>query len=392
MDAYLEQLLQWAARSRTSDGFGWLLDNGSVDAGRPSELWISMRMTHVFALATAGGDDRWSELLEHGHHALNATFADQANGGWLPTAAHDGSGWSKRLYDHAFVLLAASSLLAVGVPGAQATYGAGLDAIDRHFWEDGSGAARDAMAADWRETEPYRGANANMHLVEALLAAGDVGGDRECFARALRISERIIGKGARAYHWRVPEHYDPDWQVLPEFNSDRPRDPFRPYGVTPGHGLEWARLLLHLEVALGAEAPAWLAPAAAHLADRAFADGWGEPGGIAYTTDWAGAPVVADRFHWVMCEAIATTHTLALRTADALWADRHEQCLTHTLARHVAPNGSWHHELDSETLAPTHRTWTGRPDIYHAYQALLLPSLDLGASVMGAVQAANAVT
>ncbi len=387
MDEHLEQLLQWAARSQTPDGFGWLLDDGSVDTGRPAELWISTRMTHVFALATAGGDPRWGHLLEHGLHTLDSTFADRTNGGWLPAAAHDGAGWSKRLYDHAFVLLAASSLLGVGIAGARATFDSALDVVDRRFWEDGPGAARDALSADWLATEPYRGANANMHLVEALLAAGEVSNDRRCFAWALRISERIIGAGATAYDWRVPEHYDPDWEVLPEFNHDRPRDPFRPYAVTPGHGLEWARLLLQLEAGLGVAAPTWLAPAAAGLADRAFADGWSAPGGIAYTTDWAGKPVVTDRFHWVMCEAIAAAHTLALRTGEPRWAVRRDQCLTHTLAHHVAPDGSWHHELDAVSLAPTHRTWSGRPDVYHAYQALLLPRLGLSPSVLGAVLA-----
>ena len=40
--------------------------------------------------------------------------------------------------------------------------------------------------------------------------------------------------------------------------------------------------------------------------DRAVRDGWAVDGapGFAYTTDWAGAPVVRTRMHWVAAEAI----------------------------------------------------------------------------------------
>jgi mannose/cellobiose epimerase-like protein (N-acyl-D-glucosamine 2-epimerase family) len=43
-----------------------------------------------------------------------------------------------------------------------------------------------------------------------------------------------------------------------EYNRDEPAHPFRPYGATVGHWLEWARLALHLRAALGSAAPQWL--------------------------------------------------------------------------------------------------------------------------------------
>ena len=36
--------------------------------------------------------------------------------------------------------------------------------------------------------------------------------------------------------------------------------------------------------------------------------------------------------------------------------------------------GSWRHELDA-TNQPAATVWAGKPDVYHAYQAALLPSL-----------------
>ena len=36
--------------------------------------------------------------------------------------------------------------------------------------------------------------------------------------------------------------------------------------------------------------------------------------------------------------------------------------------------GSWHHELDPQGR-PSSQVWEGKPDVYHAYQAMLLPRL-----------------
>ena len=80
-----------------------------------------------------------------------------------------------------------------------------------------------------------------MHAAEAFLAVGDATGDPAWHRRALRIVERLVRGVARAHGWRLPEHFDAQWRPVPAYNEDRPRDPFRPYGVTPGHALEWSR-------------------------------------------------------------------------------------------------------------------------------------------------------
>lgn len=141
--------------------------------------------------------------------------------------------------------------------------------------------------------------------------------------RAARIGA-FAACAAEANWWRLPEHFDADWNALLEFNADRPADPFGPYGATVGHGLEWARLFLHLEAA-GAEGADW-AEAAVALFDRAVADGWDdERGGLVYTTDWEGTPVVADRMHWVVAEAIGAAATLWRRTGDERYARLYER-------------------------------------------------------------------
>jgi sulfoquinovose isomerase len=384
----VESCLQAAKHSRTEQGFGWILDDGSVDSTRVEELWINARMTHVLALAVAGGDERWLELADHGFQALRKLFYDSSHGGWLPQARMT-PGWSKRLYDHAFVLLAACSLKAIDQSGSVGLLEEALETLDRRFWVPADGAALDARSRDWTEIEPYRGANGNMHLVEALLAASDVTGERAWAWRALLVADRIINTEARRHSWRVPEHFDSDWRLVQDYNQDVPADAFRPYGLTPGHGLEWARLLLHLEVALGAEAPAWLVEAAVLLAERALLDAWRKPAGLVYTTDWVGQPVVAERFHWVACEAVLATQALWRRTGSEPWRLRHDLMLRYTLEHHVTEDGGWLHELDAPTLTVSKGTWQGRPDVYHAYQMLVLPTLPMRASAIGGVLASR---
>ena len=345
------RLLEFAKGARVPGGFGWLGDDGRPDPARGTPLWISARMTHCFALGV---------LLEH---PGSAAYADHGLAALPPEGGEDA-------YAHAFVILAGASAAIAGRPGAEEVLAEALAVTERRFWREAEGAVAD--------DEPYRGANANMHMVEAFLAAADASGDPVWAERALRIADRLIG-AARAADWRVPEHFDADWTPLPDYNADEPRHPFRPYGVTPGHGLEWARLLLHLRAALDAP-PDWLEPAARGLADRAWDDGWdAERGGFVYTTDHDGRPVVADRFHWVVCEAIATAAVLG---DDERGRRAREFAEQHLIDRE---RGGWRHELDPENR-PAARTWQGRPDVYHALQATLIPGLPVRASVAGALR------
>ena len=391
LDPEADALLAFARGSRVAGGFAWLDAGGRPDPARGLPLWITARMTHVFALAALLGRPEDGELADHGVQALATTFADRDHGGWW-SEVRDGkpAGERKEAYPHAFVLLAASSARIAGRPGAPALWGAAAEVVAGRFWREEEGAFAESFARDWTDPEPYRGANANMHMVEACLAAADASGDPVWAGRALRTAERIVHREARAHGWRVVEHFDADWRPLPGYNEDAPRDPFRPFGVTPGHGLEWARLLVHLRAALP-DPPAWLLEAARGLFARALRDGWQEPpGGIVYTTDLHGAPVVRDRFHWVVAEAIAAAAVLHAATGEQGDADWHRRGLAFAREHLADPErGSWHHELDTD-LRPASRTWEGKPDVYHAFQALLLDRLPLAPSLAGAARALSA--
>jgi sulfoquinovose isomerase len=305
------RLLDFGRAARVPGGFAWLDDAGVPDPSEPLRLLIAARMTHCYAIGHLLGRAGCAELADHGLEALAGTFADAEHGGWF-SAVRDGRpvATEKAAYDHAFVLLAGASAAAAERPGAAELLTRAGDVMLERFWAEDEGANREQWDRAWRSLDGYRGANANMHAVEAFLAAGDATGDPAWHERALRVAERLIDTTARAHGWRVVEHFDSAWRPRLDYNADRPRDQFRPFGVTPGHGLEWSRLLVQLHASL-ADPPAWLLEAARDLFARAVEDGVEPDGGIVYTTDHDGRPVVRDRFHWVVAEAIGAAATLA---------------------------------------------------------------------------------
>lgn len=392
METELGPLLAFAARSRVADGFGWLDTDGTV-VDRPTETWISARMTHVFSLAALLDRPGAMGLAEHGARTLaGGPLHDSVHGGWRSTTADDVSTpTSKTAYVHAFVLLAASTAVLADVPGAGALLDEALEVWDSRFFDPVEGLARESFSGDWSMEEPYRGVNANMHGVEAMLAAADAVPRPVDAARlreqALRATERIVHGWAREHDGRLPEHFGPHWTPLPEYNAHRPADPFRPYGVTVGHQFEWSRLCLHLDAALGDRAPGWLRTDSAALFTAAAARGWAADGhpGFPYTLDQADRAVVGARMHWVLCEAIAAAAVRHRVTGDPTAVQLQRDWEAHGDDYFLdRSTGSWHHELtpDGEVSAAT---WSGQPDVYHLAQLLLLRDQPVRGSLAAAL-------
>ncbi|WP_251152263.1 AGE family epimerase/isomerase [Cellulosimicrobium sp. Marseille-Q4280] len=399
----LAALLRFAEPTLRADGAAqWLDDDGRPDLTRPVHTWITSRTAHVESFASLLGVPGAGERADRALHGLRAVLVDAEHGGWVSSrgpaprpgdvvdSAEEPVDGTKSAYAHAFVVLAAASGTIAGRDGARELLEAALAVLDERFWEAGPRMHADEWSRDWTVLDDYRGVNANMHSVEALLAAHDATGDGEWLARAASVADRVVGWAAEN-DWRIPEHFDASWTPLPEYNADRPRDPFKPYGSTPGHGLEWARLLLQLDVAAGT--PGARTEAAVALFDRAVADGWdgAHGGGFVYTVGWDGVPVEPRRYHWVAAEAVAAADVLGRVTGDPrfaeaaagwwAWIDRY-------LVDHE--RGSWHHELDTGNR-PDGVTWVGKPDVYHAAQAVILPDLPLTGSLAASAKAAGRI-
>ncbi|MDR1150878.1 MAG: AGE family epimerase/isomerase [Bifidobacteriaceae bacterium] len=389
LERHTDELLAFGLPAVAPGGFAWLDVHGRPDRARPVELWITSRMTHVYALGAALGRPGCARVVDHGIRALTTAFADRTHGGWYASVTWDGAGLDtkKEAYAHAFVILAASSASVLGRPGASELLRSALAVADQHFWDDEAGTSVEGWDTAFTALDPYRGANANMHTVEAYLAAADATGEAIWRERAVRIISRIINTEARAAHWRVPEHYDSAWHQIPDYNAANPEDRFRPFGATPGHGLEWSRLLLEARAALHDDAPPWMLEAAIGLFDRAVADGWSEGSqpGFCYTTDVDGNAVVRARLHWVVAEALGAAATAYRATGEAVYAEWYETWWEYA-ARYVIDqeHGSWHHELTPDGV-PSHDLWPGKPDLYHAVQATLIPRLPLAPALVPAL-------
>ena len=170
-----------------------------------------------------------------------------------------------------------------------------LDVWQERFWDDAEGMA----VEQWDRTldagsTTTAALNANMHGVEATLAAADALPDRRPGRQAAGCATRrcappsawcTAGRGSR--DWRLPEHFTADWTPLPDYNRDRPADPFRPYGVTVGHQFEWARLACTSGRSPHAP-PCWLTADAGSCSPAAAERGWAADGhdGFPYTLDW----------------------------------------------------------------------------------------------------------
>ena len=360
-------------------GFGWLDDSGRDDPSHGLDLWINARMVYVFSIASLidPSDAAAADLAAHGVEALRTALHDDEHGGWFTALAPDGSipDDSKDCYGHAFALLAGASATSAGIPGAAELFEEARTIHATRFWDETAGRCVEELSRDWSSVDEYRGANSNMHTVEAYLFTADATGDPAWLERASSICEQIIGVSARAHHWRIPEHHDHAWTPVLDLNRDRPDDPFRPFGATPGHAFEWARLVLQVDAA-GPSNP-WRVEAAEQLFARAVDDVLDSDAPLLpYTTDWDGEVVVAERFHWVVAEAVQAADALARVTGGALYAGLVDRWWAEIDAHLVDDDGSWRHEL-SPTLGASDRTWRGRPDAYHGLNALTFPDLPL---------------
>jgi len=382
-------LLDFGRRFPSPGGASYYLgDDGTPWKDRNRETWITCRMAHVYSIGARMQDPGSKELAEAAIRGLQGELRDREHGGWYAGLTPDQKiVEGKQCYAHAFVILAATSAVLAGIEEAGPLLQDALQIYDEKFWDEEEGLAVDTWNTEFTVLDDYRGINANMHTVEAFLAAADLfaaragqsGNTADAEAavryriRAGRIIDHVIA-WATDNEYRIPEHFTRDWKPDLERNRERPDDPFKPYGATPGHGIEWARLIIQWAGAGGCLNEHYVSAARA-LYGRAIADAWYADGapGIVYTTDWSGKPVVHDRMHWTLAEAINTSAVLYRITGERSYAENYAMFLRYldeTVLDHSC--GSWFHQLDEQNrLKGT--VWPGKSDLYHAFQAMLIP-------------------
>ena len=465
----LNDLFVFGQSSKQHGGFGYLGENGVIDVSQNIQTYITCRMTHIYSMYVVNHQHdeglknevgKARELAYHGVCSLVDHIQDHVNGGFFEavtsventvsegeTSGTGGTvnsgvveklgvsekvedtgrvvvpavnGDSKVAYAHAFVFLAASSAVYAKIPRSEELFEIISQIVEKYFWDETNSKTFESYTASWEEFEKYRGVNAAMHTVEAFLSVDSTVNVRpdlssvDWLGRAKKITQFVFDI-ASSNSYMIPEHFDENWKPIWDYNVDDKAHQFRPYGATVGHAMEWARLGVHLVFAYYKRSKQLtvedleILKTCVGLYNVAL-QGWGVDGkdGFVYTTDFEGNPIVRDRMHWVLCEAIGAS--VALRKAKELLEkngvdtgfmnprygvdfvknqdnynvdgrseivvgqyDLYEYWysvfINYAQKYVITGKGCWNHQLDENNEYAT-SIWAGRPDIYHAYQAL----------------------
>lgn len=396
--AFLEEirknLLEFGRQFPAPDGSSYYLgDDGTPWKDRNRETWITSRMLHVYSIGTMLGDKESKSLAENALRGLKGALKDTEHGGWYSGLRADGKILpNKQCYAHAFVILSASSAMLAKIDGAEELLKEALELFDLRFWDEKEKLCVDTWNTEFTVLDDYRGLNANMHTVEAFLAVADALSDEKYRQRAGGIIEHVI-KWFSENSFRIPEHFTKDWKEDLECNKEQPADQFKPYGATPGHGIEWARLISQWALSTyRTEGSSILTgkyvEAAEALYNRAIKDAWNVDGaeGLVYTTDWEGKPVIHDRMHWTLAEAINTSSVLWQITNNQRYANDYSKFMKYLDEKVLDhENGSWFHQLNEKNEV-IGTVWPGKSDLYHAFQATWIPYGDTAVSIASDVK------
>lgn len=363
------QLDFFAASLRSDGGFDTLNWDGTAMPRGPQELHTTTRLVHSYALGHAYGHAGSAPVIDAGMAFLWNHHRDAQHGGYVWSAGEAGiSDGTKLAYGHVFVLLAGASAKQVGHPDGDRLIDDISDVLDQHFWDEDRGLFKEEYNRDWTPFSTYRGMNANMHGVEALLAAYEATGREVYLDRAGRILNFFVDQIAPLHGWRIPEHYTQDWQVDPAYSGN---PMFRPAGSTPGHSFELGRLVIqHWDLSGRPENGA--PDRARTLIETALSDAWQPQGGFCYTLGLDGTPDVTDRYWWPVTEAIGALAVLLRldpKPSDDAWYRKIWRFAeTHLID---AERGGWYPELAADGH-PHEAQFHGKPDIYHSLQAVLI--------------------
>lgn len=357
------------------------------DANAACGVHMSGRMVHCATIGALMGRPGMDDMIDHGMNSIWTRHRDAAHGGYFWAINNDGVADStKQGYGHAFVLLASSSASLLGHPLAADMLADVTAILKEKFWEDQHGAIVEEFTAEWGSMGPYRGQNSNMHLTEALMAAFEATDDRDYLIMAERIAELVIHCHAQACGYRLPEHFTEQWEVDFAYSG---HEMFRPSGTTPGHSLEWARLILQLWVLTGKHRD-WMPEAARALFFQAMSLGWDrDHGGFHYTLDWENRPSRPAKLWWPLCEGAGAASFLSAHSPSEFHEQSYRKIWNRIAASYIdRENGGWHEQLSAD-LKPEYTLFTGKADIYHALQACLIPLYPAEGSLTRMILAEN---
>jgi len=335
--------------------FHYFKDDGNIYDSSHRHLVSSTRFVFNYAMAYKEfANPDYLHAVKHGLHYLREMHRNPTTGGYAWTLRFgQAEDTTNHCYGLAFVLLAYSCGLKVGIYPAHEWMNETWNLLEKYFWEENYGLYHDEADADWNFSD-YRGQNANMHLCEALIAAFEASHHPRYLERALQLAKNMTLRQAGKAGGLVWEHYDKNWNIDWNYNKDNPKHLFRPWGFQPGHQTEWAKLLLILHRYTQATSFAhwdtdWLLVVAQFLFDTAVSQAWDtQHGGLVYGLSPNKTICDSDKYFWVQAESIAAAALLAKYTGNTKywdWYDRlWEYAWTHMVDHQ---HGAWYRILSA---------------------------------------------
>ena len=301
--------------------FHSFLDDGTIFDKKNRHIVSSTRFIYNYANAFhMTQDKKYINLCKHGLKFLNSQhkILNTNHFAWQISEEKIVDGRAMA-YGHAFVMLAGAWAFRVGIDEGKTLLDETWNFMDKFFWEEEHTAYADERSQDLKTLNPYRGQNANMHAVEALLAAFEATGEDKYIERSNSIAYQFTMNLAEYSEGQVWEHYSEDWKIDWQYNKEKPDDTFKPWGFQPGHQVEWAKLLLQLDYHFPQN---WHKQKAIYLFDEAIKYGMDEKyGGIVYGYSSEGKFTNANKYFWVQAEALAASWRLYIKTNNNKYYD-----------------------------------------------------------------------
>jgi mannose/cellobiose epimerase-like protein (N-acyl-D-glucosamine 2-epimerase family) len=195
---------------------------------------VQARQIYCFAKAAEiGWYPQGREIALQGlEHLLTKAKSPDGRPGFVHTLAHDGSVLDPRrdTYDHAFVLLALSSVYALG---RDAQVRSEIDALCSYL-DSQLRSPHGGFLEGWPASMPRR-QNPQMHLFEAMIAAFDATHDTVFQNRAGDFFALFLANLYDKQKKVLGEYFEDDWSRI------------EPVSVEPGHQAEWVWLLKGFE-------------------------------------------------------------------------------------------------------------------------------------------------
>lgn len=372
----------WYDTAQDANHGGYLLDDDAVNGrGVPSEKQIvtQARMVWAFSLAQVEGyrdtNRNYLKAATQGYHFLLDHFRDRQNGGYFWTTDLKGNPVNdcKLLYGQAFTIYAFVEYYRAS--GDKEALNRALElyhTIQKHMYDAKNGGWFEHADRTWKSLRPgdprnqvevvgYKSANADLHWMEALTELYAATHDldvKKSLAEAVRINATYFYPDDPA---KCAFHRQFDWKPVTAPGSA---------GLSYGHNVEFAWLMVHAENVLG-QKPSWKQFYA--LLNHALKNGFDHERGGLYYRGFGDKPATdTEKIWWVQAEMISAL-TTALKHQDN---PRYETALSKELqfiqSYQVGPRGGiwfWSVAADGRPIDTTlANSWKAN---YHDVRAMV---------------------